>query len=404
MRVPLPLSLLLLTFIGLALAAGFLIPEPVNWEETYSRFDKNPLGSSVLWQQLPALFPEASPDSRNQHPAFNIEETFPYQSALIINKNFSPSPFEEKNLFRFVSAGGYVLLFAEEIKESVLDSLGLDLDGRPHVFPESRFHLAGANPDSALFSFQPVYLTAERFFSADSTSWADTLVTDRFGTPVVLTVNWGNGKFILGSAPWLFTNIELLKPGNTRLQGVILSELPKGKMLWDEAFKSGRFKSQGMVNYLMNQPGIRQGWLLFWFGAGLYLLVNFRRIQRPIPVIPKPENSSLKFIDVLVGLYQLDNQHSRIAKKRIRYWLMTIREHYNLQTGQLDAAFIQTLASRSGLEEHRLASGILLVTNLLNSTSCRKEDLISLSHFLDYYYFHLSNGNTHGKPGKPTHA
>lgn len=404
MKIPFPMTLLFLTLIGLALVAGFLIPEPVNWEETYSRFDKNPLGSSVLWQQLPALFPESSPETRNQHPAFRIEETFPYQSVLIINKSFSPSPSEEKGLFRFVSAGGYALIFAEEIRESVLDSLGLDLDGRPHVFPESRLHLSGTNPDSARFSFFPVYLSAERFFSADSTAWADTLVTDRFGKPVVLSVNWGNGKFILGSAPWLFTNIELLKPGNNHLQATILSELPQGKVLWDEAFKSGRFKNQGLVNYLMNQPGIRQGWLLFWFGTGLFLLVNFRRIQRPVPVIPKPENSSLKFIDVLVGLYQLDSQHSRIAKKRIRYWLMTIREQYNLQTGQLDTAFIQTLASRSGLEENRLSAGILLVTTLLNSTSCRKEDLVSLSHFLDYYYFHLSNGTTHGKPGKTTQS
>ena len=52
-------TLVLVGAVALAVAVPWLRPEPVDWSDSFERDDSRPYGSRVLFEALPALFPEA---------------------------------------------------------------------------------------------------------------------------------------------------------------------------------------------------------------------------------------------------------------------------------------------------------------------------------------------------------
>jgi hypothetical protein len=73
-----------------------------------------------------------------------------------------------------------------------------------------------------------------------------------------------------------------------------------------------------------------------------------RRKQRIIPVLQKPKNDSLDFVQTIGRLYYDGKDHKDLAQKMGAHFLDHVRTRYKISTNVLDGAFINALREKSG--------------------------------------------------------
>ena len=165
-----------------------------------------------------------------------------------------------------------------------------------------------------------------------------------------LRLGWGKGNFYFHSNPIYFTNWFLIDSLEYRYPEAMLSVLGEGPVYWDEYHR--RFRRDptgnnpqtvqrdytGGRNLLSGNPTLRYiqerrelafAWYTLLAGVFLFVIFRGRRRQRIIPIIPRRENSSKRFIDTISRLVHQKGNHAHLAQRE----LASLRFHLNHRRG-----------------------------------------------------------------------
>lgn len=405
-------------FIGLIIVEANK-KNPVDWTPTFINTDKNPYGTYIIFDLLKDVFP-----NKNIHvsrlPIFNEleyvfdDEDYVYieddgqeeenndtgidivqESYLFINKefgvssslpifddrvgNFGVDKLDIRNLLAFVEYGNNVFISAENITPLLLDTLGLKMKTN-WASADSIFVFNDLNNKEYRFSSTTGAVYSLEKADSSKIQMAVLAESKREHKPVFVKIKRGKGYIYLHTIPVAFSNIELLNLKKYEFAFACLSHLPReNSIIWDEYQKQGRIGEYSTFRVIWNHPAMLWAYYIALATGLLFMLFRSKRMQRIIPVIEPPKNTSLEFLDTLSNLYYQKQAYESIVDKRHNYFLDLVRNRYYLNTETIDNEFMQNLSVKSGVEFD-------IIENIfeLHKNAVRSHNSISNSLLLKY--------------------
>lgn len=379
-RILFGIALLILLFAILEATA----PAPVDWSLSYSRYHRKPYGSELVHERLNDLFPAVrsvhGPIILNTKPTGVLNG--PDGVRIFINDNFDLDPSSVKALLDRVEQGDHLFIAAESIGGLLADTFDLAMGrhggaGLDHT--DLRF-IGKAIPVKAAFRYDRGF-PGSHFIRYDS-SRTRVLAVDGTASPVLLQMNWGEGRIVLSSSPRAFTNYNLLKGRNAEFMEATLSTLPRLPVVWDEHFKVGRTESRTPLRYILSQPALRWAWFLALALLFLWIAVRARRQQRAIPILSAPRNASGELARTIGRMYWQRGDHADLARKMVAHFKEDVRQRTYLRQFAWDTATAEHLAAKTGLTLELIQQKLEQLQRHENATRMSERELLALSRTL----------------------
>lgn len=216
--------------------------------------------------------------------------------------------------------------------------------------------------------------------------------------PVAVSVPYGKGEVIFVSSPLLFTNYGMLE-GNTsvyifRLMSY-LADLPVYRTEAYVKTDAMLVAEQSPFREFIKRPPLRWALYLALLGVVLFMIFTARRRQRVIPIISKPANRSLEFIQLIGTLYYQRKDHVDLVRKKFKLFAEELRK-----TAGVDISDVNTddreyllLAEKTGMNSDRLKKVIRQIRLVLHSEgNISVEEMRSLIDAMDTIVRHAKNG------------
>ena len=216
--------------------------------------------------------------------------------------------------------------------------------------------------------------------------------------PTAVSVPYGKGEVIFVSSPLLFTNYGMLE-GNTfvyifRLMSY-LADLPVYRTEAYVKTDAMLVAEQSPFREFIKRPPLRWALYLALLGVVLFMIFTARRRQRVIPIISKPANRSLEFIQLIGTLYYQRKDHVDLVRKKFKLFAEELRK-----TAGVDISDVNTddreyllLAEKTGMNSDRLKKVIRQIRLALHSEgNISVEEMRSLIDAMDTIIRHAKNG------------
>lgn len=216
--------------------------------------------------------------------------------------------------------------------------------------------------------------------------------------PTAVSVPYGKGEVIFVSSPLLFTNYGMLE-GNTsvyifRLMSY-LADLPVYRTEAYVKTDAMLVAEQSPFREFIKRPPLRWALYLALLGVVLFMIFTARRRQRVIPIMSKPANRSLEFIELIGTLYYQRKDHVDLVRKKFKLFAEELRK-----TAGVDISDVNTddreyllLAEKTGMNSDRLKKVIRQIRLVLHSEgNISVEEMRSLIDAMDTIVRHAKNG------------
>lgn len=216
--------------------------------------------------------------------------------------------------------------------------------------------------------------------------------------PTAVSVPYGKGEVIFVSSPLLFTNYGMLE-GNTsvyifRLMSY-LADLPVYRTEAYVKTDAMLVAEQSPFREFIKRPPLRWALYLALLGVVLFMIFTARRRQRVIPIMSKPANRSLEFIQLIGTLYYQRKDHVDLVRKKFKLFAAELRK-----TAGVDISDVNTddreyllLAEKTGMNSDRLKKVIRQIRLVLHSEgNISVEEMRSLIDAMDTIVRHAKNG------------
>lgn len=410
--------IILLMYLGAWASSADVEQAKINPKESFSKKDKIPYGTYILFEQLKDLFPNSkisitkktASDYLSERYYKNYNRSDSTRTYIFINNeiNFSEkiNKFDAEDhasfslLKSFVQDGNHVFIAAQSFGEELQDFFDFEVRDNIITLDDSLYHSVSIFKNPHLQKNNPVNIqsiSVNDYFELPENTNALVHATDNRNHPILIEVQYGEdgGSFILCTTPFLFTNYYLLKDKQNYAKVVapILSLLPKeGVVIWDEYYKVQnledlRQNKQGdWMRFIRSQPPLAWGFYLTIVLGILYMLSAMKRTQRIIPVVTPLRNSTLDFAETIGRLYFQSQDHSNIAEKKIRFFLEFVRNHFYMKTQNLDAEFCEILANKSLLSQADIQEIVKKIHAFRSSNKVSEKELQDFSATLDKFY------------------
>ena len=181
--------------------------------------------------------------------------------------------------------------------------------------------------------------------------------------PSAVSVPYGKGEVIFVASPLLFTNYGMLE-GNTsyyiyRLMSY-LADLPVYRTEAYVKTDAMLVAEQSPLREFIKRPPLRWAIYLAMLGVLLFMVSTARRRQRVIPVMTKPANKSLEFIQLIGTLYYQRRDHVGLVKKKFKLFAEELRKTAGVDISDVntDDGEIRLLAEKTGIPYEALKKKI----------------------------------------------
>ena len=378
-----------------------------NWHENYREKEKSPFGTYIVFNEVDKIFnnQEITYLKTNIHDYLIDEYEAPqenYANYICIKFNANKlNDYGIENLLKFVHDGNDALLslnyFSDNLKEllqfetnnldeHVYSPVNLkDLKGEL-TFKNEKFDKQNFDYDRNL---RRHYFTT---FNKDKSIIIGTQSIDNEDVPIFIKMYHGKGAIYLHTQPIAFTNYFLLNKNHQYVENVF-SYFPDRKILWDPQLRMSNYAPYGtgddresVFKFFLQNPSLKWSLYVFFFGLLLFMLLNARRKQRPIPIIPELKNSTVEFTHTIANLYLNGNDHKNIVDKKIVFFLEKVRRQYLIETSNLNKDFIKRLASKSGNTFERTNFLINTIIALNKKSYCSQDELYRLNKLIENFF------------------
>ncbi len=380
-----------IVFAALFLATILIRPgtDGIDWTTSWAYNDSRPYGSSLLFERMPDLFGRVS---RVEENPFVVLDTMDTSRSVyfFLTESYMPDDSEVQALLAFTEEGNHVFIAAEEIAETMLDSLGLVIDtGFKGNTNDSTF-LRLANPQWAgareayFYDRTPIY----RYFTVQAPNVRATLIgTFDDGAYNAVRIARGAGYFYVSTVPLAYTNYNLAVPGNERYVERILSYLPaSSSVIWDGYHKPFRSAVTSPLRFVLSSPGLRDAYVLGMGLLLLFLVFAGKRKQRAIPLTKPLENTTVDFVETVGRLYLQRGDHSHLARTQVDQFKAYIRAHLRLRADTLAGLDVERVQARSGVELDEVVAVVDALRYVESGGNVDEEMLHELTRRLDTFY------------------
>lgn len=338
------------------------------YEDDTSDQDETETDTISISDDVPTYTP--APDSDNVYIAeksiydgIELNDTTAY---IFINRSFRLDNLDLEYLLDFVGIGNNVFISAETFDQKLLDSLDIKNNHKYWLSSDTIYYLN--NMPGKAYPIRSIGSQSQ--LSIDSCKFPVSVLSyNEKGQPVFLNIKYGKGKFYLHAVPNAFSNINQLDINKYDYAYRCLSYLPRGnKVLWDEYQKQGLIGEYSIFRVLLDNDALRASLYLTLIGIFLFMIFKAKRIQRVIPILKPPVNSSVEFLETISNLYYRKKDFKTIIEKRQAYFLNYIRKNYYLPTEIINDEFFEILSAKSGMETIKLKA-IFNLYNLISATN-----------------------------------
>lgn len=216
--------------------------------------------------------------------------------------------------------------------------------------------------------------------------------------PTAVSVPYGKGEVIFVSSPLLFTNYGMLE-GNTsvyifRLMSY-LADLPVYRTEAYVKTDAMLVAEQSPFREFIKRPPLRWALYLALLGVVLFMIFTARRRQRVIPIMSKPANRSLEFIQLIGTLYYQRKDHVDLVRKKFKLFAEELRKTAGVDISDVNADDREylLLAEKTGMNSDRLKKVIRQIRLVLHSEgNISVEEMRSLIDAMDTIVRHAKNG------------
>lgn len=430
------------------LLAGFLYfssqrKKELSWDPTFINTDTNPYGTYITYQLLKDIFDGSV--SYTRKPVYNnlkdkLDYYFYYEdeedyelprvndennyygeeeeelsisindstltdyysytelekqdtmSYVFINLTFEIDKVDLNPLLDFVGMGNNVFISAEKITSVLTDTLGVEVK-------TDYFFSSTADTSYTLVDYP------EKKYNFREINSASRLNIDSCKLPVrvlglsgdkdttFIQIKYGKGYFFLHTVPVAFTNYSQIDLSKYDYAYRCLSYLPKDhKILWDEYQKRPDYSQTSMFRTMLRNFPLLLALCITLLGFLLFMIFRAKRIQRVIPIIEPPVNSSIEFLETISNLYYRKKDFETIVEKRQAYLLDFIRKNYYMQTEVIDSNFVDILSAKTGVEKDTLNELFILYRNLSTAKyGISNEDFLQYNKLLEDFYRGIRN-------------
>lgn len=216
--------------------------------------------------------------------------------------------------------------------------------------------------------------------------------------PTAVSVPYGKGEVIFVSSPLLFTNYGMLEVNTFVYIFRLMSYLADLPVYRTEAYvktDAMLVAEQSPFREFIKRPPLRWALYLALLGVVLFMIFTARRRQRVIPIMSKPANRSLEFIQLIGTLYYQRKDHVDLVRKKFKLFAEELRK-----TAGVDISDVNTddreyllLAEKTGMNSDRLKKVIRQIRLVLHSEgNISVEEMRSLIDAMDTIVRHAKNG------------
>lgn len=297
---------------------------------------------------------------------------------IFINTEFRLNNLDLKYLLNFVRIGNNVFISAEYLDENLADTLKLTIK-KKYTFSADTLYTLTDYPNKE-YPVRPIYY--ETKINTDSCPYPHKALS-LSGEKIAgfVCIRFGKGNFYIHNSPNAFSNLYQLNLKKYDYAYRCLSYIPKNnRIIWDEYQKQGEIGETSIFRVLYNNPALKASLILLLTGMLLFMLFRAKRIQRIIPVIKPPVNSSVEFLETISNLYYRKKDYMAITEKRHAYFLDYIRKNYYLLTEKKDNTFIEILSAKSGVRKQIITE----IFNLYNKIKDSGKNELSNNIFIKY--------------------
>lgn len=356
-----------------------------------------PYGSSVFYSCLPLLLNNATVKLNKDEPSnwyYGNDSLLNNNVLIILTKKFNPSETELLILEKFAKAGNDIFISCLEMNTESRNYFGIQLmNNSTYNYFETEDSLVITLQQPAFTKdtnyTYPGYFTYSYFHHVNEKKLLN-LGTTAFNKPNFLKASIGSGNIYLHSNPFAFTNYFLLNKNNKNYIEKAFALFPSNtkKIIWDEYFllkretfsQNQQDEQPNSLRVLMSYPSFKWAFWLMMALIALYLLLETKRSQRYIPILSKPKNESLDFIQTIGKLYFEKQDHINLAQKMATYFLEHVRSKYFINTSVLNNEFVQKLSGKSGYSADAIKEIIRSIYEIQNSNTN-----ISQTQLANYY-------------------
>lgn len=384
-----------------------------NWSRTLRTEEKQPYDLSIFYETLKETAPAVE-----EIPVKSSIEKFsaklladPNSVYMYLGPRFYLNTRENEIFQEFVSAGGTLFISCTGFPENLMSSVGglQYLQVNSIYDPSIDIRFSHPQLDTQLFHFEHrnrnEKASASWFFFQDKNyAFEDSFVWDPYkfqgmtpvshihGMPDFIRVKFGQGYIYLHSNPVFFSNLYMkTAQGRSYLQNV-LRHLPNQNVWLDRSAGLEKLDAdlgQGQMSileYIRHYPGLYYSFLCLCIGVGLFILFGGRRVQRPIPVLERPRNNTLEFVNSIGYFYFREKNNKLVLEKSWNQFVFFVRQHYRMNIQQADPELPAKLALKAGVP-------LELITDILKKrefyrlyTQVSAEELAGMENALQQFY------------------
>ncbi|MEO1051469.1 MAG: DUF4350 domain-containing protein [Bacteroidota bacterium] len=400
--------IVVLVVIGLAMFIFFFFSnrgEPnIKWRETYRHDDRQPYGTYVLYNLLKDKAGEGNFTKLDGPISDNLkDEEDTLVNYFYVGKTLYFGTDDTDTLLNFVSKGNNVFIATKFFPYELGDSLVIQgcTYEEEHYAPKITTNFLNSSlnvEDGYDFLYGEKKDSISYYWGyLEDTNCENMIELGHFDEerPNFVKVDYGAGSFYFHTTPITFTNYYLIDQEKLDYAEKVVSYLPEGKIVWDEFsrlpyedndFNSNRSQSESPFKFILSEPSLRWAWYLIIALALLYLIFLAKRKQRVIPVLSPNTNSSIEFAETMGRLYYQQQNHMNLAKHQMNLFLAYLRNHYGLNTKNLDEELIKKTSLKSGLEYEHIEIIFKGYKKLEFIVNISVDHLIEFHERLDYFY------------------
>jgi len=372
------------------LLAQYFKPTPTDWTATYLPEDKIPFGTYILKQRVKDIFPNTKIKT-TQSPIYNtLKQTAGGQSNyLIIASNLKIDKVDYQEMLKYMQRGNNIFIAAFNIQGNLLNKLKLDIS--------SDFSLQGNKRKYPINFVNPklkreldYYFDkgiSDQYFNRLDTTKAIVLGQKQDSLANFVQYKFGKGSLFILPNPQLFTNYCLLREDGVDYASKALSYLPKAQtLIWDEYFTTPKVQDKSVLNVFFKYDQLRWAYYISIISLVIFVIYEVKRRQRIIPVIVRPKNTTVEFVEVVGKVYYQQRNNRDIAEKKISYLLEYIRSKYRLKTTEINQEFKENLIKRTGATEDTIEEIFNEINYLKAGHMVSDQQLISLNKIIEQFY------------------
>jgi hypothetical protein len=370
----------------------------IRWDEDYTGSSKSPFGCYVVKDFLDEIVPAGVEDVDKTAYVQLTEQEYSNHNYVFINSEFQFSAQDVIQLCKFAEKGNTVFISARDFGQFLEDTLKFRLDDplMLKINQDSVTTLGGAvssgsqNTEANLVN-PSLHLSHNAVF--DRTSYTTVFVrVDTAKTTVLgvdagnfvnyIKVKFGKGQFLLHSLPDAFGNYYAADKRTSKYLFRALSYLPDQTTFFDEHYKVGYVQNRDSRRYVLSEPALKLAYLIVIIIGLIALFFGGKRRQRAVKVVAPPTNATLEFVEQIGVLYYRQGNHSDIVRKKINYFLESVRSRFFTQTNVFDEKFLERLHNLSGVPRDQVQHLFATIDYLRTTQGAGEKDLKNLEQLI----------------------